>query len=142
MVAVTLVEAIKASPDKVFAFISDFEKAPQYSKYWKSVKMVKREGDTATYETIALAEGRRMTSVTKITAHPTQGLDTETVDGDGKGTRMKFMLAPAPEGTQLNLHGEIVLPGFAKLMGGVVKGRIESGLKEELARIKEELEKP
>jgi hypothetical protein len=53
---------------------------------------------------------------------------------------MSFILAGVPDGTRLTLEGEIVLPGFAKLLGGVVKGRIESGMKEELRIIKQELE--
>lgn len=140
MVSVNLAETIKASPEKVFSFLSDFEKAPQYSNYWKSVKLVKRDGNSVTYETVSEAEGRKMTSVTKITAQPNQRLDAETVDGDGKGTRISFILAGVPEGTQLTLQGEIVLPGFAKLLGGIVKGRIESGMKEELKIIKKALE--
>ena len=140
LVSISLAESVRAPPEKVFSFISDFEKAPQYSNYWKSVKLVKRDGNSATYETVAEAEGRKMSSVTRITAQPSQRLDTETVDGDGKGTRMSFILADVPGGTELTLHGEIVLPGFAKLMGGIVKGRIESGMKEELRIIKKALE--
>jgi hypothetical protein len=126
---------------KVFSFLSDFEKAPQYSTYWKSVKAVKREGNSVTYETVAEAEGRKINSVTKITAQPSHRLDAETVDGDGKGTRMSFILAGLLDGTQLTLEGEIVLPGFAKLLGSVVKGRIESGMKEELRIIKKALKR-
>ena len=113
MVSINLTEIIKAPPEKVFSFIGDFEKAPQYSSYWKSVKLLNREGNSATYETVAEGEGRKMTSVTKMTAQPTQRLDTETVDGDGKGTKMSFTLSGVPEGTQLVLQGEIMLPGFA-----------------------------
>jgi carbon monoxide dehydrogenase subunit G len=139
-VSINVSETIKAPPEKVFSFLSDFEKAPQYSSYWKSVKSVKREGNSVTYETEAEAEGRKIKSVTKMTGQPSQRLDAETVDGDGKGTRMSFVLAGLPDGTQLTLQGEIVLPGFAKLLGGVVKGRIESGMKEELRIIKKALE--
>jgi hypothetical protein len=53
---------------------------------------------------------------------------------------MTFTLVGVPEGTQLTLQGEMVLPGFAKLLGGIVKGRIESGMKEELRMIKKALE--
>ena len=94
----------------------------------------------ATYETVAEAEGRKMKAVTKITSQSNHRLDAETVDGDGKGTRMSFMLASVPEGSQLTLQGEIVLPAFAKLLGGIVKGRIESGMKQELSMIKKVLE--
>jgi uncharacterized membrane protein len=141
LVSVTLTQTIKANPERVISFISDFEKAPQYSNYWKSVKLVKRDGNTATYETVAEAEGRKMNSTTKITALPSQRLETETIDGDGKGTRMSFTLSTIPEGTQVVLKGEIVLPGFAKLLGGVVKGKIESGMSEELLIMKKALEK-
>lgn len=140
MVSISLTEIIKASPEKVFSFISDFEKAPQHSNYWKSVKLVKREGNSATYETLAEAEGRKISSVTKITAQLSQKLDTDTIDGDGKGTKLSFVLSGVPEGTQLTLQGEIVLPGFARMLGGLVKGRIESGMKEELGIIKKALE--
>jgi len=140
LVSISLTETVKAPPEKVFSFLSDFEKAPQYSSYWKSVKLVKREGNSATYETVAEAEGRKMKAVTKITSLSNQRLDAETVDGDGKGTRMSFMLASVPEGSHLTLQGEIVLPAFAKLLGGIVKGRIESGMKQELSVIKKVLE--
>ena len=140
MVSISLTETIKASPEKVFGFISDFEKAPQYSSYWKSVRVVKRDDNSVTYETVAEAEGRKMNSVTRIVAQPSQRLDAETIDGDGKGTKMSFVLTGVPQGTQLELQGEIVLPGFAKLLGGMVKGRIESGMKEELRRIKKAIE--
>ena len=140
MVSINVAETVKASPERVFSFLSDFEKAPQYSSYWKSVKPVKRDGNSVTYETVSEAEGKRMSSVTRITAQPSQRLDAETIDGDGKGTRMSFILTAIPEGTKLTLQGEIVLPGFAKLLGGIVKGRIESGMKEELGIIKKALE--
>ena len=55
---------------------------------------------------------------------------------------MNFTLSGVPEGTQLTLQGEMVLPGFAKMLGGLVKGRIEAGMKEELGIIKKVLENP
>jgi len=141
LVAINLTETIKGPPEKVFSLLNDFEKAPQHSKYWKSVKVVKREGNSVTYDTVSEAEGRKMNSTTRVTAQPSQRLDAETVDGDGKGTKMSFILAPAqPGATQLTLQGDIVLPGFAKLLGGVVKGKIESGMREELNMVKKALE--
>lgn len=140
MVSISLTETIKASTEKVFGFISDFENAPKYSNYWKSVKPVKREDNSVTYETMAEAEGRKINSVTRITSRPNERLDTETMEGDGKGTRMSFILSGVPEGTQLTLQGEMVLPGFAKMLGSIVKGRIEAGMRAELGIIKKTLE--
>jgi uncharacterized membrane protein len=140
LVSISLAETVKAPRERVFSFLSDFENAPKYSSYWKSVKLVKRNGNSATYETVSEAEGRRMSSVTRFTGQPSERLDAETVDGDGKGTKMSFILTDVPEGTRVTLQGEIVLPAFAKLLGGIVKGRIESGMKEELGTIKKTLE--
>ncbi len=136
MVAISVSTTMKVPPEKVFSILSDFEKAPQYSNYWKSVKLIGREGNSATYETVAEAEGRKLKSVTRITPQPTEKINAETIDGDGKGTRLTFNLSKIPEGTQVTLEGDVVLPGFAKMLGGLVKGRIESGMKEELATVK------
>lgn len=141
MVSIKISESVLTTPEKVFAFVSNFEKAPQYSTYWKSVKLLNREGNSATYETAAEAEGRKIASVTKITSHPNERFDTETIEGDGKGTKLAFQLQSIPSGTQITLEGDIVLPGFAKILGSLVKGKIESGMREELKIIKNTLEK-
>jgi uncharacterized membrane protein len=127
---------MKAPPEKVFGILSNFESAPQHSNYWKSVKLTGRAGNSATYDTVAEAEGRKLKSVTKITPEPNEKITAETVDGDGKGTLLTFTFSRIPEGTQVTLAGEIVLPGFAKMLGGLVKGRIESGMRDELAIVK------
>jgi uncharacterized membrane protein len=136
MVSISISETLNAPPEKVFALVSDFEKAPQHSNYWKSVKLISKEGNSSTYATVAEAEGRQMKSVTRIAPTPNERIDAETIDGDGKGTKMTFKFTKTPNGTQLTLEGDIVLPGFAKMLGGLVKGRIESGMREELATIK------
>ena len=141
MVSIKISESVKASPENVFPFVSDFEKAPQYSNYWKSVKLLNRESNSATYETVAEAEGRKIVSVTKITSQPNERMDTETIDGDGKGTKLTFRFQGVPGGTQITLEGDVVLPGFAKMLGSLVKGRIESGMREELKIIKSRVEK-
>lgn len=141
MVQISVSETVAAPPERAFAFVSDFEKAPQYSNYWKSVKTLNREGNSTTYETVAEAEGRKMTAVTRITTFPNERIDAETIDGDGKGTRMSFTFQPVPGGTQITLQGDVVLPGFAKMLGGLVKGRIESGMQEELKIIKGAMER-
>ena len=141
MVQIRVFEAVAAQPDKVFALLSDFEKAPKYSNYWKSVKAVSQEGNSAVYETVAEAEGRKIASKTRMTKYPNERIEAETIDGDGKGTKLTFRLQSIPTGTQITLEGDVVLPGFAKLLGSVVKGRIESGMQEELKIMKNTVEK-
>jgi uncharacterized membrane protein len=141
MVSIKISESIFTTPENVFSFVSNFEKAPQYSTYWKSVKLLNREGNSATYETVAQAEGKKIASVTKITSQRNERMDAETIEGDGKGTKLAFQFQRIPSGTQITLEGDIVLPGFAKIVGSLMKGRIESGMREELKIIKSTLEK-
>ena len=81
MVSIKISESVKATPEKIFSFVSDFEKAPQYSNYWKSVKLLNRETNSATYETVAEAEGRKIVSVTKITSQPNERMDMKRLMG-------------------------------------------------------------
>lgn len=138
---------IKASPVEVYSLLSDFEKAPQRSNFWKSVKLLKREENSGTYETVAELQGRKFSSVTRVTTQPGQASDTEIIEGEGKGSRMSITISTVPEGTQVTVQGEIVLPGFplsgtaGKMLGDILEGRIESGIaKDELERIRNALE--
>jgi len=140
---------IKASPAQVYNLLTDFEKAPERSGFWKSVKLLKREGNSGTYETVAEFDGRRLSCVTQVTNQPYQKSDALIVDGDGKGSKIGFTIASVPEGTQLTIQGEIVLPGFAQMLSGtagrmlgdIVEGRIESAIgKDELERVRKAIE--
>jgi DNA-binding Lrp family transcriptional regulator len=140
LVTVSLSENVNAAPDEVFTFLNNFERAPEFSSIWKSVKLVKRVGNTSVYDTVAQVEGQRMKSVTRIISRSVEAIDAETVDGDGKGTKISFIIRAVPTGTQLTLEGTIVPPGFAKMLGVLLKGKIESGMKRELAVIKNAVE--
>lgn len=142
-------EIIKAPPVEVYSLLSDFEKAPQRSDFWKSVKLLKREGNIGTYETVADFQGKKLNSVTRVTTQTDQASVTEIIEGDGKGTRISLTISSVPGGTQVTIQGELVLPGFAQMLGGtagrmlgdIVGGRIESGIaKNELERIRKALE--
>ena len=140
---------IRAPPAQVYNLLSDFERAPERSNFWKSVKLLKRDGNSGTYETVAEFQGRKFNSVTQVTNQPDQRADAEIVDGEGKGTKISFTIASVPEGTELTVQGEIVLSGFAQMMSGtagkmlgdIVEGRIESVIaKEELEMVRKALE--
>jgi len=140
---------IKATPAQVYNLLSDFERAPERSTFWKSVKLLKREGNCGTYETVAEFQHNQFSSVTQVTNQPEQRSDAEIVDGGGKGSRFCFTIASVPDGTQLTVQGEIVLPGFAQMLSGtagkklgeIVEGRIESVIaNEELEKVRRALE--
>jgi uncharacterized membrane protein len=142
-------EIIKVPAVEVYNLLSDFEKAPQRSSFWKSVKLLKREGNSGTYETVAEFEGRKFSSVTRVTNEPGQASETEIIEGEGKGSKMNLTISSVPEGTQVTVQGEIVLAGWAQMLsgtagsmlGGIVEGRIESGIaKDEMERIRKALE--
>ena len=149
MVTFSTTGVIRAPPAEVYNLLSDFERAPERSTFWKSVKLLKREGNSATYETVAEFQGRKLNSVTKVTTQPDQGSNSEIIDGEGKGSKMNFTISSVPEGSQLMVQGEIVLPGFAQMLTGtagkklsdIVEGRIESGIaKDEFEMVRKALE--
>jgi len=149
MVTFSKTGIIKAPPAEVYNLLSDFETAPERSTFWKSVKLLKREENFATYETVAEFQGRKINSVTKVTTQPGQGSDSEIIEGDAKGSKMNFTIASVPGGTQLTVQGEIVLPGFAQMLSGtagkklgdIVGGRIESVIgKDEFEMVRRALE--
>ena len=140
---------VKSPVAEVYNLLSDFEKAPERSNFWKSVKLLKREGNCATYETVAEFQGRRFSSVTKVTNQPGQRSDSEIIDGEGKGSKMNVTISSVPEGTQVTVQGEIVPPRSAQMLGGtagkmlgdIVEGRIESVIaNDELEKIRKILE--
>jgi len=139
MVSVSVSELVKAPQDKVYSFVSDFEKAPHYSHYWKSVRVRSREGNVITCDTEAHVIGKTIKSVTRIVTHPNERIDAETIDGDGKGTKIASSFQTVPDGTRILIEGEIALP---PLLGKLVRGRIESALLEDLKIIKWGIEKP
>jgi len=139
MVSVSVSELIKAPQEKVYSFVSDFEKAPHYSHYWKSVRVRSREGNVLVCDTEAHVIGKTIKSVTRIVTHPNESIDAETIEGDGKGTKITSSFHTVPDGTRVLIEGEIALPA---LLGKLVQGRIESALLEDLKIIKWGIEKP
>lgn len=139
MVSVSVSELVKAPRERVFSFISDFEKAPHYSHYWKSVRIRSRQGNVLTCETEVDIGGRRIKSVTRIVTQPNESMDAETIEGEGKGSRITTRFQAVPDGTRVLIEGEIAVP---RLLGKLAHGRIESALHEDLKIIKWAIEKP
>jgi uncharacterized membrane protein len=139
MVQISVSEFVKAPQEKVFSFVSNFEKAPHYSHYWKSVKVRSREGNATTFDTEANVVGKTIKSVTRIVTHPNEWMEAETLEGDGKGTKITSKFEPAPDGTRITIEGEIALP---PILGKLIQGKIESTLFEDLKIVKWAIEKP
>jgi len=139
MVQISVSELVRAPQEKVFSFISNFEKAPHYSHYWKSVRVLSREGNTTTFDTEANVVGKTIKSVTRIVTHPNETMEAETLEGDGKGTKIVSKFEAVPEGTRITIEGEIALP---PILGKLIQGKIESTLREDLKIVKWALETP
>lgn len=139
MVSISVSEFVKAPQERVFSFVCDFEKAPHYSHYWKSVKVRSREGNALTCDTEAQVLGKTLKSVAKILTHPNDRMEAETIAGDGKGTKVTSRFQSLKDGTRIQIDGEIALP---RLLRKVVQGKIESALLDDLKIIKWAIENP
>ena len=139
MVKISVSEFVRAPQEKVFSFISNFEKAPHYSHYWKFVRVLSREGNATMFDTEANVVGKTIKSVTRIVTHPNEMMEAETLEGDGKGTKITSKFEPVPEGTRITIEGNIALPAA---LGKLIRGKIESTLLEDLKIVKWAIEKP
>ena len=133
---------INASPDKVFAYVSDLEKHGEWGTHDNSV--TKRDdsaiGIGKVYDSIGHQFGPQKEVVTVIDYTPGKRFGYESVGKIGV-IRHAFELAPAGEGTRVTKTMDIIKASFmTKLMRPMIARKAPPGIEEDLRRIKAKLE--
>lgn len=124
---------IKANREKIFNLVTDFENLPsRFPQFFKSVKIVSREGNTVTTEDIAVMAGREMHQTTKHILAPPHIEEVYLLSGDTKDSHIVTKYESIPEGTMVTVEGDFKLAGKLKLVGFMAKGKIEKGIEEVL----------
>ena len=133
---------VNASVEKVFAYVSDFAKHPEWAEHGLEVT---KEGDGAvgvgtTFSTVAKQFGtqREQSTVTELEPNKTFGWNSTGVLGV-----VHHWFAVRDEGghTVLTKGGEFVQPKFlAKLTGFRIKKLFPAGLRSDLEKIKSRIE--
>jgi ribosome-associated toxin RatA of RatAB toxin-antitoxin module len=132
---------IKANRENIFNLVTDFENLPsRFPQFFKSVKIVSREGNTVTTEEVGVMAGREMHQTTKHVLTPPQIEEVYLLSGDAKDSHIVTKYESIPEGTKVTVEGDFKLAGKLKLVGFMAKGKIEKGMEEvmqEFAKVAE-----
>ncbi len=124
-------KTINADREKIFNMVTDFESLPnKFPQFFKSVKIISREGNTITTEDHAVMAGREVHQTTKHVLTPPEIDDVQLLSGDAKDSRIVTTYTAIPEGTKVVVEGDFKLAGKLKLVGFMAKGKIEKSIEE------------
>ncbi len=124
-------KTIKANREKIFAMVTDFESLPiKFPQFFKSVKILSREGNTVTTEDHAVMAGIEVHQTTKHVLTPPEIDDVQLLSGDAKDSHIVTTYTTIPEGTKVTVEGDFKLAGKLKLVGFMAKGKIEKSIEE------------
>ncbi len=141
MPKVKVEKIIKTNREKIFNMVTDFENLPvKFPQFFKSVKVISREGNTITTEDLAVMAGREVSQTTKHILTPPEIDDVYLLSGDAKDSHIVTKYESVPEGTKVTVEGDFKLAGKLKLVGFMAKGKIEKGIEEvmqEFAKVAE-----
>ena len=129
-------KTIKADREKIFNMVTDFESLPnKFPQFFKSVKIISREGNTVTTEDHAVMAGREVHQTTKHVLTPPEIDDVQLLSGDAKDSRIVTTYTTIPEGTKVTVEGDFKLAGKLKLVGFMAKGKIEKSIEDVIDQV-------
>jgi carbon monoxide dehydrogenase subunit G len=129
MITASASRTMPASPEQVWSIISDPNTHVTTLPDSVSQVEVSDHGEISCVLS-AMGKTERM-RVRRTVLEPPRLLVEERVDGTRKG-RTEFLIAPQGDGSHVTLTAQVELP---RLLAGVVRGYIESGLRDQLANL-------
>ena len=141
MPKVRVEKMIKADRAKVFTTVTDFENLPaKLPSYFKSMKIVNREGNSVVIEESVSMGGRDITQTAKHVLTPPEKHEAFIMDGDAKDSQIVETYQITSDGTKIIIDGDFKLAGKLKLIGFLAAGKIKNSIEEvmnEFAKIVE-----
>jgi hypothetical protein len=132
-----LARTIRADRDKVLSYFTRVEDLPRFHpEYVRAVNVISREGNRILFEQEAQIKGRRLRSKSQMIVLPDQGrIEVETLEGDGRGSKVTMMCMEVSGGTLLRFLGELRLGALEFLFKGVARSLAERTLDEDVRNI-------
>jgi uncharacterized membrane protein len=113
-------QKVKAPREKVFDAWTDYEEVPKWQTLFTSVKVAKRDGNTALLELEVNMRGRKTMRTEKHLLTPPERVDVEgEMEGITNTSVWKF--EPAPEGSRVTVTIEARLPLRMKILAPLAK---------------------
>ena len=141
MPKVRVEKTIKADRAKVFSTVTDFENLPaKLPLYFKSMKIVRREGNSVVIEESVSMGRRDITQTAKHVLTPPEKHEVFIMDGDAKDSHIVETYQSTSDGTKITIDRDFKLAGKLKLIGFLAAGKIKNSIEEvmnEFAKIVE-----
>jgi hypothetical protein len=117
----------KASLSKAMDYYMHPENLPKvHPGFVKEVKVMSAEGDTIMLEQHAEIMGRHLKAVNKMTRNSGEHkFEIDTMEGDGKGSKITIALKEIPTGTELHYWAELELGPLGLFAKGPAKSTFE-----------------
>lgn len=127
----------KASVSQAIDYFTHPENLPKiHPDFVKSVTIKGRDGDVVTFEQQMELMRRKITSQNKLTANRAENrIEINTLDGDGKGSKITMNFVPSQSGTQINYHAEMELGALGMFAKGPAKSAMEKVAKEDAGQL-------
>jgi len=107
MPKVKVEKIIRAERGKVFSTITDFENLPsKLPKFFKSVKVVSKDGNTIVIEESATMAERDITQTTKHVLTPPERHEVFILDGDAKDSHIVETYESVSDSTKVTVEGD------------------------------------
>jgi hypothetical protein len=123
----------KAPLTKALDYYTHPENLPKiHPGFVKDVKIISRDGDVVTLEQHAEIMGRKIKSVNKMTLdRPTNTFNIDTLDGDGKGSKIVMVVKEIPTGTEVHYSAALELGALGFFAKGPAKSTFERTAQED-----------
>jgi hypothetical protein len=127
----------KAPVPKVVEYFTHPENLPKiHPDFVKAVTIKSREGDTVNFEQQMELMRRKITSQNKMVFNPAENkLEINTLEGDGKGSKITMHFVPNQAGTEIQYHAEMELGALGVFAKGPAKSAMEKVATEDASQL-------
>jgi carbon monoxide dehydrogenase subunit G len=127
----------KAPVTKVLEYFTHPENLPKvHPDFVKSVTIKGREDDTVSFEQQMELMRRKIVSQNKMMINRAENkIEINTLDGDGKGSKISMNFVPNQAGTEIKYHAEMELGALGVFAKGPAKSAMEKVAKEDAAQL-------
>lgn len=132
-----VVKQTKAPIAKAIDYYSHPENLPKvHPDFVKDVKVISRDGNTIKLEQQMEMMGRRLKAVnTMVWDAANNKFEVNTLDGDGKGSRITIALKEIPSGTEMHYWAEMEFGAMGLFIKGRAKASFEKVAEEDAKAI-------
>lgn len=127
----------KAPVSQVMEYFTHPENLPKiHPDFVKSVTIKSRDGDVVMFEQQMELMRRKIVSQNKLTADRTGNkIEIDTLEGDGKGSKITMNFVPNQSGTEVRYHAEMELGALGVFAKGPAKSAMEKTAKEDAGQL-------